>query len=68
MICRLILTALAMPLLLQFVYAQIPTPKKVTVRDVELAYIESGAGEPLILLHGGQADYRSWISHFPVLS
>ena len=68
MICRLILTALAMPLLLQFAYAQIPTPKKVTVRDVELAYIESGAGEPLILLHGGQADYRSWISHFPVLS
>jgi pimeloyl-ACP methyl ester carboxylesterase len=27
---------------------------------VELHYIEQGQGEPLILLHGGQGDYRSW--------
>ena len=68
MICRLILTAFAIPLLLQFDYAQPPTPQKVKVRDVELAYIESGTGEPLILLHGGQADYRSWLPHLPILS
>jgi pimeloyl-ACP methyl ester carboxylesterase len=35
-------------------------PIKVTVGDVELHYIESGKGEPLILLHGGQGDLRSW--------
>ena len=33
---------------------------KVRVRGVELHYIEQGQGEPLILLHGGQGDYRSW--------
>lgn len=27
---------------------------------MELHYIEHGQGEPLILLHGGQGDYRSW--------
>jgi pimeloyl-ACP methyl ester carboxylesterase len=35
-------------------------PVKVIVGDVELHYIEHGQGEPLILLHGGQGDYRSW--------
>jgi len=35
-------------------------PTKVHVRGVELHYIEQGQGEPLILLHGGQGDYRSW--------
>src|SRR5215210_4932797 len=33
---------------------------KIRVRGVELHYIEEGRGEPLILLHGGQGDYRSW--------
>src|SRR5437773_12113847 len=36
------------------------SPTKVHVRGVELHYIEKGQGEPLILLHGGQGDYRSW--------
>lgn len=36
------------------------TPTKVHVNGVDLTYIESGRGEPLILLHGGQGDYRSW--------
>lgn len=35
-------------------------PTKVLVGDVELHYIEHGKGEPLILLHGGQGDFRSW--------
>lgn len=39
---------------------QIPQPTKILVRGVELHYIEQGQGEPLILLHGGQGDYRSW--------
>lgn len=29
-------------------------------RGVELHYIQQGHGEPLILLHGGTGDYRSW--------
>ena len=35
-------------------------PRKVIVGAVELHYIEKGKGEPLILLHGGQGDYRAW--------
>jgi non-heme chloroperoxidase len=30
------------------------------VGDVELHYIEQGQGPPVILLHGGQGDYRAW--------
>lgn len=35
-------------------------PRKVDVNGVGLHFIEQGRGEPLILLHGGQGDYRSW--------
>ena len=35
-------------------------PTKIHVNGVDLHYIESGKGEPLILVHGGQGDYRSW--------
>ncbi|MCA1615127.1 MAG: alpha/beta hydrolase [Acidobacteria bacterium] len=35
-------------------------PTKVRVGGVELHYVERGRGEPLVLLHGGQGDYRSW--------
>jgi pimeloyl-ACP methyl ester carboxylesterase len=37
-----------------------PAPARVEVGGIELHYIERGEGEPLILLHGGQADYRAW--------
>ena len=40
--------------------AQNVKPTKVIVGDVELHYIQQGQGEPLILLHGGQGDYRAW--------
>ncbi len=33
---------------------------RVRVDGVELHYIEAGAGEPIVLLHGGMGDYRSW--------
>jgi non-heme chloroperoxidase len=38
----------------------IKQPVKLIVNGIELHYIEQGQGEPLILLHGGQGDYRSW--------
>jgi non-heme chloroperoxidase len=54
----------ALPLLFLLFYGQAfgqgVQPAKILVRGVELHYIEQGHGEPLILLHGGQGDYRSW--------
>jgi pimeloyl-ACP methyl ester carboxylesterase len=40
--------------------APVPVPTRIVVNGVELHYISAGAGDPLILLHGGQGDYRSW--------
>lgn len=31
-----------------------------TVNGVDLAYVEQGRGEPVLLVHGGSADYRAW--------
>lgn len=31
-----------------------------TVNGVDLAYIEQGQGEPVVLVHGGTGDYRAW--------
>jgi pimeloyl-ACP methyl ester carboxylesterase len=31
-----------------------------TVNGVDLAYIEQGQGEPVVLVHGGAGDYRAW--------
>ena len=44
--------------------AQLPELKKVEVNSVEIHYIEKGSGEPLILLHGGLFDHRSWAPQF----
>lgn len=38
------------------------------MNGVELTYIEQGQGEPLLLLHGGQGDYRSWEPQMKMLS
>ena len=48
--------------------AQTVVPTKIRVNGVELTYIERGQGEPLILLHGGQGDYRSWEPQMAALS
>lgn len=45
---------------LRSVPVQNKNPIKVSIGDIELHYIEEGQGEPLILLHGGQGDYRAW--------
>jgi non-heme chloroperoxidase len=34
--------------------------KTVRANGAEFAYVEEGIGEPLVLLHGGLFDYRSW--------
>jgi non-heme chloroperoxidase len=57
------------PLLLCWqVIGQSAQPIKVKVNDVELYYIEQGQGEPVILLHGGQSDYRSWTPQMEAFS
>ena len=57
---RLALLTLLSLLLYGQAIGQSVRPTKIRVRGVELHYIEEGQGEPLILLHGGQGDYRSW--------
>ena len=41
-------------------HAASPEPTRIVVNGVELHYIVAGTGTPLILLHGGQGDFRSW--------
>lgn len=50
------------------VSAQTERPKRILANGVELHYIERGQGEPLILLHGGQGDYRAWQPQMQALS
>lgn len=33
---------------------------KIQVNGVQLAYIEQGQGEPVVFVHGGVGDYRTW--------
>lgn len=42
--------------------------QRLVIGGVELHYIEQGQGDALILLHGGQGDYRAWAQHIEVLS
>jgi pimeloyl-ACP methyl ester carboxylesterase len=48
--------------------ASAPPPTRIVVNGVELHYISAGRGEPVILLHGGQGDYRSWTPQIAELS
>jgi pimeloyl-ACP methyl ester carboxylesterase len=67
-IMRIVLLHLLVLLLFGQATGQSAQPTKISVRGVELHYIERGEGEPLILLHGGQGDYRSWEPQMSVLS
>src|SRR5438477_10627159 len=65
---RVVLLALLFLLLSGQAIGQGAQPTKIRVRGVELHYIEQGQGEPLILLHGGQGDYRCREPQMKVLS
>ncbi len=45
-----------------------PAARTVRVRGVELAYVEEGRGQPIVLLHGFGHDYRVWSVVFETLS
>lgn len=62
------LAAAALALLVAAANAAPAEPTKILVNGVELHYLSAGSGEPLILLHGGQGDYRSWEPQIAVLS
>src|SRR6476619_7231527 len=36
------------------------SPTRIRVNGVELHYLERGKGVPVVLVHGGLEDYRSW--------
>lgn len=49
-------------------HAAPPEPTRIVVGGVELHYISAGTGDAVILLHGGQGDYRSWEPQMAALS
>jgi len=60
--------AALLALLAATAHAAPPEPTKIIVNGVELHYISAGTGDPVILLHGGQGDYRSWGPQMAALS
>ena len=42
--------------------------KTVKVDGATLAYREQGEGEPVVFVHGGISDLRSWDQQFPVVA
>jgi pimeloyl-ACP methyl ester carboxylesterase len=63
-----LLAAALLGLLAARASAALPEPTKIIVNGIELHYISAGSGEPVILLHGGQGDYRSWEPQMAALS
>ena len=62
------IAALLLASLAAAAHAAPPALTKIHVNGVDLHYISAGNGEPVILLHGGQGDYRSWEPQMAELS
>lgn len=45
-----------------------PEAKRIRVNGAELAYVDEGHGEPVVLIHGFLFDYRAWCAQVPALS
>jgi pimeloyl-ACP methyl ester carboxylesterase len=44
-----------------------PVTQMIRVGDLQVAYLESGSGEPLVLIHGGESDRHAFRTIFPYL-
>lgn len=42
--------------------------KLVSVNGAILAYVEKGRGEPVIFVHGGYSDLRTWLTQIPAFA
>jgi non-heme chloroperoxidase len=42
--------------------------KTLHVNGTDLHYIEQGEGDPVVFVHGGMADFRSWLPQVPVFA
>lgn len=42
--------------------------KSLTVNGVTLSYVDEGAGEPVVLVHGALSDRRVWSAQIPALA
>jgi pimeloyl-ACP methyl ester carboxylesterase len=42
--------------------------KKTRVNGYDMAYVEAGQGEPVVLVHGSLCDYRYWTLQMPAFS
>ncbi len=42
--------------------------KRLKVNDAELAYVEEGAGETVVFVHGAAGDWRTWDSLRPLIA
>lgn len=43
-------------------------PRSISVSGTELAFIEQGDGDVLVLVHGSLGDYRSWLEQLPLFA
>jgi pimeloyl-ACP methyl ester carboxylesterase len=59
MVCLALFAAAPRPARTQEAPGQV-SPKAVRVNGVELHYLDQGKGIPVVLVHGGLEDYRSW--------
>src|SRR2546423_9145757 len=62
-ICKFALTFLAVASLHCSDYAVSQDYKYAEVNGTRLAYVEAGAGDPVVLVHGGLQDLRLWKAH-----
>ena len=62
-VCVSLLVVLAPP-----ARGQLPDGHRIQVNGAQLYYVEQGDGDPIILLHGGQGDYRMWQRHFAAMA
>lgn len=42
---------------------ELSRPQMIMANGVELTYVEQGAGDPVIFVHGSTGDFRGWLEH-----